>query len=44
MGAAWRKPKDKQLDQVIEMIRAVREEGLETCLTVGMLSGPQAGA
>lgn len=42
MGAAWRKPKDKQLDQVIEMIRAVREEGLETCLTVGMLSGPQA--
>jgi biotin synthase len=43
MGAAWRKPKDKQLDQVIEMIRAVREEGLETCLTVGMLSGPQAG-
>lgn len=42
MGAAWRRPKDKQLDQVIDMIEAVRAEGLETCLTVGMLSGPQA--
>jgi biotin synthase len=42
MGAAWRKPKDKQLEQVIDMIEAVRAEGLETCLTVGMLTGPQA--
>jgi biotin synthase len=43
MGAAWRRPKDHQLDQVIEMLKAVREEGLETCLTLGMLSEDQAG-
>ena len=42
MGAAWRRPKDHQIDAVIEMIEAVREEGLETCITLGMLSGEQA--
>ncbi|MGY6631429.1 MAG: biotin synthase BioB [Wenzhouxiangella sp.] len=42
MGAAWRRPKDKQIDQVIEMIQAVREEGLETCITLGMLTADQA--
>lgn len=42
MGAAWRSPKDKQLDQVIELLRVVREEGMETCLTLGMLSANQA--
>jgi len=43
MGAAWRRPKDRQLDQVIEMLKAVRDEGLETCLTLGMLTDTQAG-
>lgn len=42
MGAAWRRPKDRDLDRVIDMVHAVREEGLETCLTLGMLTGPQA--
>lgn len=42
MGAAWRRPKDRDLDQVIDMVIAVREEGLETCLTLGMLSAEQA--
>jgi biotin synthase len=42
MGAAWRRPKDKDLDRVIDMVEAVREEGLETCLTLGMLNADQA--
>ncbi|MEE4173056.1 MAG: biotin synthase BioB [Xanthomonadales bacterium] len=42
MGAAWRRPKDRDLDTVIDMLTAVREEGLETCLTLGMLTGEQA--
>ncbi|NKI35270.1 biotin synthase BioB [Wenzhouxiangella sp. XN79A] len=42
MGAAWRRPKDRQIDRVIELIEAVREEGLETCLTLGMLTAEQA--
>jgi len=42
MGAAWRRPKDRQLDQVIAMLDVVREEGLETCLTLGMLTEEQA--
>jgi biotin synthase len=42
MGAAWRRPKDRDLERVIDMVHAVREEGLETCLTLGMLSGEQA--
>ncbi len=42
MGAAWRRPRDKDLDQVIEMVRGVRELGLETCMTLGMLTGEQA--
>ncbi len=41
MGAAWRSPKDRDLDQVIEMVRAVKELGLETCLTLGMLTEAQ---
>src|SRR3989338_4596045 len=35
MGAAWRGPKDKDLEQVTEMIRAVKTLGLETCATLG---------
>jgi len=42
MGAAWRRPKDRQLEQVIEMLKIVRDEGLETCLTLGMLTPDQA--
>ncbi len=42
MGAAWRRPKDRDLDKVIDMVTAVREEGLETCLTLGMLTADQA--
>lgn len=42
MGAAWRNPTDKNLDKVIEMIQAVRDLGMETCVTLGMLTDPQA--
>ena len=42
MGAAWRNPTDKNLDKVIDMITAVRDMGMETCVTLGMLSGDQA--
>ncbi|MCG5536159.1 biotin synthase BioB [Ectothiorhodospira mobilis] len=42
MGAAWRNPTDKNLDKVIEMVRGVRELGLETCMTLGMLTEMQA--
>lgn len=42
MGAAWRNPTDKNLDKVIEMIEAVRAEGMETCVTLGMLTSSQA--
>jgi len=44
MGAAWRGPKDKDLRPVLEMIRAVHELGLETCVTLGMLREGQAEA
>jgi biotin synthase len=42
MGAAWRSPKDKDLDKVIDMVRGVRAMGLETCVTLGMLKAEQA--
>ncbi len=42
MGAAWRNPTDKNLDRVVEMIEAVRGLGMETCVTLGMLTEPQA--
>lgn len=42
MGAAWRSPKDRDLAHVIEMVAAVRNEGLETCVTLGMLKSQQA--
>ena len=41
MGAAWRSPKDRDLDTVCDMIAGVKELGLETCVTLGMLTGPQ---
>ena len=42
MAAAWRNPKDKDLDRVCDMVRAVKELGLETCATLGMLTPDQA--
>jgi biotin synthase len=42
MGAAWRAPKDRDLDKVAEMVGAVKAMGLETCLTLGMLRPAQA--
>ena len=42
MGAAYRSPKPKQLTQIIEMIKGVRELGMETCATLGMQSTEQA--
>jgi biotin synthase len=42
MGAAWRGPKQKDLEPVIEMVKAVRSLGLETCATLGMLEEGQA--
>ena len=42
MGAAWRGPKEKDIDRVAEMVAGVRELGLETCVTLGMLKPGQA--
>ena len=43
MGAAWRQVKDgPEFDQVLEMVRAVKAEGLEACVTLGMLTEQQA--
>src|SRR5947207_2213915 len=42
MGAAWREPKDRDLDKVCEMVAGVKAAGLETCATLGMLTGEQA--
>ena len=42
MGAAWRGPTDKNLQPVLEMIRRVKAMGLETCVTLGMLTREQA--
>ena len=41
MGAAWRNPTDKNLDKVIDMIIAVKNIGLESCVTLGMLTEQQ---
>ena len=43
MGAAWRSPSDKQVATVAESVRAVADLGLETCVTLGMLTDDQAG-
>jgi biotin synthase len=42
MGAAWRSPKDRDLEQVCAMVEGVRALGLETCATLGMLTAVQA--
>ncbi|MCC2980733.1 biotin synthase BioB [Sphingomonas sp. IC4-52] len=42
MGAAWRNPKDRDMDAIIAMIEGVRAMGMETCMTLGMLTPAQA--
>jgi biotin synthase len=42
MAAAWRNPKDKDLERVCEMVSAVKGLGMETCATLGMLTEDQA--
>jgi biotin synthase len=42
MGAAWRSPKDRDMPAIIEMVKGVRAMGMETCMTLGMLSENQA--
>jgi len=42
MGAAWRSPKDRDMDKVEEMVREVKALGMETCATLGMLEEEQA--
>ncbi|MBT8117872.1 MAG: biotin synthase BioB [Gammaproteobacteria bacterium] len=42
MGAAWRNPKGRNFERVLEMVTRVRAEGLETCATLGMLDETQA--
>ena len=44
MGAAWRSPKDRDIPKVAAMIQGVKAMGLETCMTLGMLSAGQARA
>lgn len=44
MGAAWRNPKDRDMPYIIKMIKGVKELGLETCMTLGMLTKEQAAA
>ena len=44
MGAAWRSPKDKDVPALCAMVREVKGMGLETCMTLGMLTGDQAQA
>ena len=44
MGAAWRNPTDKSLDKVIPMIQGVKAMGMETCVTLGMLTPKQASS
>ena len=42
MGAAWREPKDRDMDALCDMVAGVKAMGLETCMTLGMLSQDQA--
>lgn len=44
MGAAWRSPKDRDIEKVSELVRGVKALGMETCATLGMLEGGQAQA
>ena len=41
MGAAWRQPKDRDIDRVLEMVQGIKALGMETCVTLGMLTDAQ---
>ncbi|MDY7115309.1 biotin synthase BioB [Halomonas sp. SSL-5] len=43
MGAAWKSPRERDLEVVLEMVRRVKALGLETCMTLGMVDNDQAG-
>lgn len=42
MGAAWRNPKDRDMGTIVQMVQGVRQMGMETCMTLGMLTPDQA--
>jgi len=42
MGAAWREPKERDMDALCDMVSRVKDMGMETCMTLGMLSSSQA--
>ncbi len=42
MGAAWRNPKDRDMPAIVQIVQGVRAMGMETCMTLGMLSPAQA--
>ncbi|WP_392391405.1 biotin synthase BioB [Ochrobactrum sp. 19YEA23] len=42
MGAAWRSPKDRDMDMLVAMVEGVKAMGMETCMTLGMLSPEQS--
>lgn len=42
MGAAWRNPKDRDMPQIVQIVEGVRAMGMETCMTLGMLTPKQA--
>lgn len=44
MGAAWRSPKDRDVERVVQMVQAVKSLGMETCVTLGMLTDGQTQA
>jgi biotin synthase len=44
MGAAWRSPKERDMETVLAMVRGVRSLGMETCMTLGMLTPAQSAA
>lgn len=44
MGAAWRSPKDRDMDQIVAMVHGVKALGLETCMTLGMLTPGQSAS
>ena len=43
MGAAWRELKDRDVEAICDIVKGVKDLGLETCMTLGMLTEPQAG-
>lgn len=42
MGAAWRNPKERDMPKIVEIVKSVRDMGMETCMTLGMLTPDQA--